>query len=143
MKLGRIADRRRAVIAFMRLLLLTDNGLQRRQVRRLAAGQHIRQVGHLQQRAGTEDRLRLFDRWAGDLCTTFGRQGDHLHSRESLQHFSDPGAAYAKHLRQRLLRQFAPRRQLMLDDRGHQRLIDGFVFILQFWRGLQTMLVAH
>jgi hypothetical protein len=57
----------------MRLLLLANNGLQRRQVRRLTAGQHIRQVGDLQQRAGAEDRLRLFHRRAGDVCTTFGR----------------------------------------------------------------------
>ena len=73
MKFGGKANRRRAITGFMRLLLLANNRLQRRQVRWLAAGDDIGQVRHLQQRAGAEDLPRLFHRRAGDLCTTFGR----------------------------------------------------------------------
>jgi hypothetical protein len=60
-----------------------------------------------------------------------------------LQHLADARAAHAKHLGQRLFRQFAPRQQLMFDNRGHQRLKDGFVFVMQVWRGLQAVYVVH
>ena len=103
-----MSDCRRAVVRLVRLLLLTNNGLQRGKVRRLTVRQHVRQVSDLQQRAGAEDVPRLFHRRAGDVCTTFGRQGDHLHSGESLKHLADARAAHAKHLGQRLFRQFAP-----------------------------------
>jgi len=46
---------------------------KRGKVRRLAAGQHVRQVSDLQQGAGAEDVLRLFHRRAGNVCTTLGR----------------------------------------------------------------------
>jgi hypothetical protein len=36
-----------------------------------------------------------------------------------------------------------PGRQLMFDDRGHQRLIDGFVLVMQRWRGLLTVFITH
>ena len=130
-EIGGVADRRRTVIGLVRLLLLANNGLERGKMRRLAVGQHVRQVGDLQQRAGAEDVPRLFHRRAGDVCTTLGRQGDHLHSSESLKHLADARAAHAKGLCQRLFRQFAPRQQLVFDNRGHQRLEDGFVFVMQ------------
>ena len=113
------------------------------QMRRLAARDHIGEIGDLEQRPGAKDRLGLFHARAGDVCTTFGRQRDQLHSGESLQHLSDAGAAHGEHLRQRLFRQFAPRQQLVFDNRGHQRLKDGFVFVLQVWRGVQTVHVVH
>jgi len=66
-----------------------------------------------------------------------------LHSGESLKHLADARAAYAKHLGQRLFRQFAPRQQLMFDNRGHQRLKDRFIFVMQVWRCLQGVYVVH
>ena len=48
-----------------------------------------------------------------------------------------------EHLRQRLFRQFAARRQLMFDDSRHQRLVNAFVLVLQRWRGLETMFIIH
>lgn len=66
-----------------------------------------------------------------------------MHSGESLQHLADPRAADAKDLRQRLFRQLAARRQLVFNDGGHQRLIDGFILVLQAWRGVQTIFVTH
>ena len=73
MKVSGVADRRRAVVRLMGLLFTLNNVLQRRQMRRLAARDHIRQISDLKQRPGTKDRLGLFHARAGDVCTTFGR----------------------------------------------------------------------
>ena len=143
MKVSGVADRRRAVVRRMGLLFTLNNVLQRRQMRRLTARDHIGEIGDLEQRPGAKDRLGLFHARAGDVCTTFGRQRDQLHSGESLQHLSDAGAAHGEHFRQRLFRQFAARRQLMFDDSRHQRLVNAFVLILQRWRGLETMFIIH
>ncbi len=127
MKVSGVADRRRAVVRRMGLLFTLNNVLQRRQMRRADSARSHR--GDWRPRAapgcerspGTLPRAR-----AGDVAPRLGVNVTSCNSGESLQHLSDAGAAHGEHLRQRLFRQFAARRQLMFDDSRHQRLVNCF-----------------
>jgi hypothetical protein len=118
-----------------------NNRLQRRQVRRLAAGDDIGRFATSSSSAGAED-LRASS--TVGLATCAPRLGVKVTICTALSRCSTLRipVRLTPNIGQRLLRQLAARQELMFDDGGHQGLIDGFI-LLRRWRGLLTVFITH